>query len=101
MRAESRASIPRACDARAGASANGRAAGSADGAGTDRAPPVRGVIADFLPLGENASTVIRVEATDERLQVTFPLHVARRNGLEAGAEVVVSLLRDGIHLMPD
>jgi molybdate transport system ATP-binding protein len=67
----------------------------------ERENPVRGVIADFLPLGENASTVIRVEATDEHLRVTFPLHVARRNGLEAGADVVVSLLRDGIHLMPD
>ncbi len=61
---------------------------------------IRGTIADFLPLGENVSTVIRVEGTGESLQVTFPLHVARRNGLEAGAEVVVSLLRDGIHLMP-
>jgi molybdate transport system ATP-binding protein len=67
----------------------------------ERENPVRGVIADFLPLGESVSTVIRVEGTDERLQVTFPLHVARRNGLEAGAEVVVSLLREGIHLMPD
>jgi molybdate transport system ATP-binding protein len=67
----------------------------------ERENPVRGVIADFLPLGENVSTVIAIEATGERLQVTFPLHVARRNGLESGAEVVVSLLRDGIHLMPD
>ena len=67
----------------------------------ERENPVRGVIADFLPLGENVSTVIAIEATGERLFVTFPLHVARRNGLEAGAEVVVSLLRDGIHLMPD
>jgi len=67
----------------------------------ERENPVRGTIADFLPLGENASTVIRVEATGESLRVTFPLHVARRNGLEAGAEVVVSLLRDGIHLMKD
>ena len=67
----------------------------------ERENPVRGVIADFLPLGENVSTVIRVEGTEEHLRVTFPLHVARRNGLEAGAEVVVSLLRDGIHLMPD
>ena len=67
----------------------------------ERENPVRGAIADFLPLGENVSAVIRVEGTGERLQVTFPLHVARRNGLEAGAEVVFSLLRDGIHLMPD
>ena len=67
----------------------------------ERENPVRGVIDDFLPLGENASTVIRVEATGEHLRVTFPLHVARRNGLEAGADVVVSLLRDGIHLMAD
>jgi len=67
----------------------------------ERENPVRGTLADFLPLGENVSTVIRVEGTGEHLRVTFPLHVARRNGLEAGADVVVSLLRDGIHLMPD
>ena len=67
----------------------------------ERENPVRGVIADFLPLGENASVVIRVDGPGEHLRVTFPQHVARRNGLEAGAEVVVSLLRDGIHLMPD
>ncbi len=66
----------------------------------ERENPVRGTVADFLPLGENVSTVIRVAGTGESLQVTFPLHVARRNGLEAGAEVVVSLLREGIHLMP-
>ncbi len=65
----------------------------------ERENPVRGVVADFLPLGESVSTEIRVEATGEPLRVTFPLHVARRNGLEAGAEVVVTLLRDGIHLM--
>jgi len=67
----------------------------------ERENPVRGVIADFLPLGENVSVVIRVDGPGEHLRVTFPLHVARRNGLEAGAEVVVSLLRDGIHLMKD
>jgi molybdate transport system ATP-binding protein len=67
----------------------------------ERENPVRGVIRDFLVLGESVSTVIGVESTAERLHITFPLHVARRNGLEAGAEVVVSLLRDGIHLMPD
>jgi molybdate transport system ATP-binding protein len=67
----------------------------------ERENPVRGVIADFLPLGESVSTEIHVEATGEALRVTFPIHVARRNGLEAGAEVVVSLLRDGIHLMKD
>ena len=67
----------------------------------ERENPVRGAIADFLPLGENVSAVIRVDGTGEHLRVTFPLHVARRNGLEAGAEVVVSLLREGIHLMPD
>jgi molybdate transport system ATP-binding protein len=67
----------------------------------ERENPVRGLVADFLPLGDNVSTVIRVEATGESLRVTFPLHAARRNGLEAGAEVVVSLLRDGIHLMQE
>jgi len=66
----------------------------------ERENPVAGVLAEFLPLGSQVSVVIRVAGTDERLQVTFPLHVARRNGLDTGAEVAVSLLRDGIHLMP-
>ena len=31
---------------------------------------------------------------------SVPTHVARRNGIEQGATASVSLLADGIHLMP-
>jgi molybdate transport system ATP-binding protein len=65
----------------------------------ERENPVRAVIAEFLPLGENVSVRLAVANGAASLQATFPLHVARRNGLERGVEVSVSLLRDGIHLM--
>jgi molybdate transport system ATP-binding protein len=39
---------------------------------------------------------------DRGLAVSFsvPLHVARRNALDKGASITVSLLKDGIHCMP-
>ena len=66
----------------------------------ERENPVTGVIAEFLPLGAEALVTLRSIVTGERIHAVFPLHVARRNGLAAGAEVTVSLLADGIHLMP-
>jgi molybdate transport system ATP-binding protein len=65
----------------------------------ERENPVRAVIAEFLPLGENVSVRLSVADGAASLQASFSLHVARRNGLERGVEVRVSLLRDGIHLM--
>ncbi|MCZ7562943.1 MAG: ABC transporter ATP-binding protein [Burkholderiales bacterium] len=67
----------------------------------ERENPVAGVIAEFVPFGENAAVTMRVDGrSDAELQLQVPLHVARRNGLALGVEIRVSLLQDGIHLMP-
>ncbi len=66
----------------------------------ERENPVRGVIGECVVLGENASITVLVDGQpDTRLGFTVPAHVARRNGLERGGPVVVSLLADGVHLM--
>ena len=67
----------------------------------ERENPVAGVISEFVPLGENAAVTMQLDGDAEsELQLSIPLHVARRNGLAAGARIGVSLLREGIHLMP-
>ncbi len=63
--------------------------------------PIAGVIAEFLPFGENAAVTLRVAGhQDVELHFSVPTHVAARNGLKAGADVGVSLLKEGIHVMP-
>jgi molybdate transport system ATP-binding protein len=67
----------------------------------ERENPVPGVIGELLALGENASVALWVEGRREQeLRFTVPLHVADRNRLVVGAEATVSLLREGVHLMP-
>jgi len=67
----------------------------------ERENPVKGVIDEFVPLGENAAVIMRVDGrADAELQLSIPLHVANRNSLAQGGDIRVSLLREGIHLMP-
>ncbi len=63
--------------------------------------PVRGTVARCLRLGEATAIALSVVAR-ERSDVCFsvPTHVAQRNGVEPGAAASVSLLAEGIHLMP-
>jgi molybdate transport system ATP-binding protein len=67
----------------------------------ERENPVPGTIGDGVVLGENLHTWL-VPAADpnSRLYLTLPIHVARRNGIAPGVPAAVSLLADGIHLMP-
>ncbi|MEX2525424.1 MAG: ABC transporter ATP-binding protein [Gammaproteobacteria bacterium] len=66
----------------------------------ERENPVHGHILEFIPLGEMASVLIRVNENEHRhLSLTVPTHVARRNGLEQGGAISVSLLAEAIHLM--
>ncbi|MCG8380193.1 MAG: TOBE domain-containing protein, partial [Proteobacteria bacterium] len=65
----------------------------------ERENPLSGEIEEFIPLGENASVTIRAKGTDATLIMSVPAHVARRNGLEKGGELTLSLLSEGIHLM--
>lgn len=67
----------------------------------ERENPVSGTVARFVRLGENAAVSVAVDsATRPPLFLSIPVHVAQRNGIEQGVTVTVSLLRDGIHLMP-
>jgi molybdate transport system ATP-binding protein len=63
--------------------------------------PVSGIIDTVLPIGQTALLTLRPNH-DPNLPIHFsvPLHVARRNGVEPGVAASVSLLAEGIHIMP-
>ncbi len=67
----------------------------------ERENPVRGVVSELATLGENTTITMLVDQ-DERcvLNFTVPTHAARRNAVAPGASLTVSLLAEGIHLMP-
>lgn len=65
----------------------------------ERENPVTGVIEDCVTLGEQTSVTMRIAACDDRLSFTVATHTARRNRLETGAGITVSLLSQTIHLM--
>ncbi|MCP5038924.1 MAG: ABC transporter ATP-binding protein [Rhodobacteraceae bacterium] len=67
----------------------------------ERENPVHGVVGECTVMGEN--TVISVWVNNDRehrLGLTVSNHVAERNSLDIGADISVSLLQQGIHLMP-
>lgn len=63
--------------------------------------PVPGTIDTMLAVGQSAHLTLRPNH-DPRMPVHFsvPLHVARRNGIAKGVAATVSLLTQGIHIMP-
>ncbi len=62
---------------------------------------VSGVVSKLVRLGDNAVFSLLVDGLNRPpLFVALPLHVAHRNGVAIGAQVTVSLLGEGIHLMP-
>ena len=64
----------------------------------ERENPVKGHIEELIPLGENTS-ITMATGQEQSLYLTVPTHVARRNRLEQGGDITVSLLADSIHLM--
>jgi molybdate transport system ATP-binding protein len=67
----------------------------------ERENPVSGPVIECLPLGENLALTVAVNGPDRPpLFLNIPAHVARRNDIVAGVEIGLSLLADGIHLMP-
>ena len=66
----------------------------------ERENPVRGIARDVVILGGDARVTLDVQGVDTPLTFEVSTHVAARNRVEAGAEVSVSLLANGIHLMP-
>ena len=66
----------------------------------ERENPVRGMARDVVILGGDARVTLDVHGAETPLTFEVSAHVAARNSVETGAEVAVSLLADGIHLMP-
>ena len=67
----------------------------------DRENPVSGIVAALTGLGEQTSVAMRLDGPDAHiLNFRLATHAARRNELAVGAEVTVSLLAAGIHVMP-
>ena len=64
----------------------------------ERENPVNGQIDEFIPLGETTSITIAT-GQGKSIYLSVPTHVARRNRLEQGGAITVSLLADSIHLM--
>ena len=65
----------------------------------ERENPVSGTIKEFIPLGETATVSIALNGCPDVISMTVPTHTARRNNLDNGGEVSVSLLAEGIHIM--
>ena len=65
----------------------------------ERENPVRGVARDVVVLGGDARVTLDLHGVDTPLTFEVSAHVAARNRVAAGAEVGVSLLAEGIHLM--
>jgi len=67
----------------------------------ERENPIPGTVRRIVILGE--STMVTMHARDQpdrKITFSVPTHVARRNKLALGEPVTVSLLADGIQLMP-
>ena len=69
----------------------------------ERENPLAGKVAALAALGEQTAVGVRLDgASDHILNFRMPTHAARRNELELGSSVTVSVLAGGIHLMrPD
>ena len=65
----------------------------------ERENPVRGVARDVVVLGGDARVTLDLHGVVTPLTFEVSAHVAARNRVAAGAEVGVSLLAEGIHLM--
>jgi molybdate transport system ATP-binding protein len=67
----------------------------------ERENPVSGPVVECVPLGENVALTVAVNGPQRPpLFLTIPAHAARRNDIAVGVEIGLSLLADGIHLMP-
>ena len=62
--------------------------------------PFTGVVSECVELGENCALVVKVDGAPVSLSFPIPMHVARRNRIGIAEPVGVSLLADGLHLMP-
>jgi molybdate transport system ATP-binding protein len=66
----------------------------------ERENPIMGRVLQLTRLGEQTAVSVVVEnATDTVLNFRLPTHAARRNELEPGANVTLSLLAESLHIL--
>ena len=67
----------------------------------ERENPLHGEIIEYLESNGLANMLVQIDRqSSTTLAVNVPLHVARRNRLALHEKIGISLLRQGIHLMP-
>ena len=67
----------------------------------ERENPVHGVVKELLTLGETSIISLEIKGDDDVfLSFKISSHSANRNNLKVGVDASVSLLAEGIHLMP-
>ena len=66
----------------------------------ERENPVEGRVLELAGLGELTAVTLAVAGSDVPLNFSVTSHAAQRNELAPGVTLAVSLLADGIHLMP-
>ncbi len=66
-----------------------------------RENPVSGVVSEMLTVGGMTNVVLTLEGgSSDRLHMDLPPHVVKRNQLQIGDRISMSLLGESIHLMP-
>jgi len=67
----------------------------------DRENPMQGQIIEYMESNGLANMLVRVDQELEiNIAINVPLHVAKRNALGLSEHIGISLLGEGIHLMP-
>jgi molybdate transport system ATP-binding protein len=66
----------------------------------ERENPVEGRVTELAGLGELTSVTMAVAGSNTPLHFNVTSHAAQRNALARGERLAVSLLAEGIHLMP-
>ena len=67
----------------------------------DQENPFQGIIVEQLESRGLAGLLVEIDPDLKiNIAISVPLHVARRNRLGVGEKIGISLLREGIHLMP-
>ncbi len=67
----------------------------------DRENPLQGQIIEYMESNGLANMLVRADQKLEiNIVINVPLHVAKRNGLRLNEHIGISLLGEGIHLMP-
>jgi molybdate transport system ATP-binding protein len=68
----------------------------------ERENPFHGVVGGFVVLGAEAQITLLIDGdVGAALGFSVPTHVARRNGIDRGETIGVSLLAEAIHVFPE